>query len=514
MRFFKSLSSVLARLLLFFLTSSVAAYASLPTVTTWEVRPSVGAATNGGCFVTGASGTDFSQQNAAQYTFTDLVIGATTTNVISVSHSFVAADVGNCMQISAGTGFTKGIYEIVSVAAGVATLDRSAGVAASSGGTYAVGGALDSTTSILTRLGLNSASQGTSGNTIYLKATGNLVYTATQANFDVTNFMLIGYTTTRGDGGQATITTATNSVILFQVNNTGQQWMFQNIIFTSTATTRLAAVDDNANTTDYLYFYNCTFNGVLSAVHTTAQAHNVVFINSIIENCTSSTAAINLTAIALHVYGTKIHDNTGDGVRINGTSNAGVSGLAWFVSSVIKSNGGRGISNIGDLQGNGAVGLFVDNCAVINNVGDGINSQGTGTNFGQLVGVSNTIIDSNGGFGVNVAPPGNLASGTFAMNYGFSNFYRANTSGARNNFSVLPGDITGTADPFTNRAAGDFSLNTTAGGGAACRNAGWPGSPQWIGATAGSNSTGPLIPQAGSGGLTLTGFACKLVAGH
>src|SRR5438105_2455552 len=91
----------------------------------WEVR-TTGADTNGGGFKTGATGTDFSQQDAAQASGADLAVDATTnTKITSATHNFVAADVGNLIQISAGTGYTTGFYEIVSVASNAATLDRS-----------------------------------------------------------------------------------------------------------------------------------------------------------------------------------------------------------------------------------------------------------------------------------------------------------------------------------------------------------------------------------------------------
>jgi hypothetical protein len=63
--------------------------------------------------------------------------------ITSATHNFVAADVGNLIQITAGTNWTTGFYQIVSVAANAATLDRAVGTAVSlTNGTFAVGGAL------------------------------------------------------------------------------------------------------------------------------------------------------------------------------------------------------------------------------------------------------------------------------------------------------------------------------------------------------------------------------------
>src|SRR5262245_28758828 len=108
----------------------------------WEVR-STGNDNNGGGFVIGGSGTDYSQQDAAQYNFTDLVVdGSVNTKVTSASHNFVAADVDNIMHITAGTGWTVGFYRILSVASNAATLDRSPAAVSTTGGTFYVGGAL------------------------------------------------------------------------------------------------------------------------------------------------------------------------------------------------------------------------------------------------------------------------------------------------------------------------------------------------------------------------------------
>src|SRR3990172_522671 len=99
---------------------------ALPATTVWEVRTD-GNDANGGGFVTGASGTDRSQQAAAQIAYTDLVIGGTTTELTSAAFPFSAAEVGNILNVTGGTGFTTGWYQVVSVAAGVATKDWSVG---------------------------------------------------------------------------------------------------------------------------------------------------------------------------------------------------------------------------------------------------------------------------------------------------------------------------------------------------------------------------------------------------
>jgi hypothetical protein len=79
----------------------------------------------------------------------------------------------------------------------------------------------------------------------------------------------------------------------------------------------------------------------------------------------------------------------------------------------------------------------------------------------------NCIAESNGAFGFNGTSLGTTLSYCASYN---------NTSGRST--GTLASDfagVTGTSSFFTNAAGGDFSLNATAGGGAAARAAGYPG---------------------------------------
>jgi len=73
-------------------------------------------------------------------TDTDLAIDGTfATKVSSSGHPFVAGDVGKSISITAGTGFTVGIYTITAESGGLVTLDRAAGTTSSTGGTFVKG---------------------------------------------------------------------------------------------------------------------------------------------------------------------------------------------------------------------------------------------------------------------------------------------------------------------------------------------------------------------------------------
>ena len=96
---------------------------------------------NGGGYKPGSSGTDFSQQNAAQYNLTGVTTAAADAILL---HANAAADmVGNIANITGGTNFTVGRYEIISVVVGTSiTLDRNCTTAAGSAGVVNIGGYL------------------------------------------------------------------------------------------------------------------------------------------------------------------------------------------------------------------------------------------------------------------------------------------------------------------------------------------------------------------------------------
>jgi hypothetical protein len=86
--------------------------------------------------------------------------------------------------------------------------------------------------------------------------------------------------------------------------------------------------------------------------------------------------------------------------------------------------------------------------------------------------ISNCIIGNNGGYGINSSLTDWSAAIYPTADY---NFFLSNTSGARHQFPAGAHDVALSGNPFNNSSSGDFSLNGTAGAGAAVRAAGWPG---------------------------------------
>lgn len=446
---------------------------ALPTTVVWEIRPTVGADTNGGGFVAGASGTDYSQQNAVQYNATDLAVDpSVNTKVTSASHSFVAADVGNLINISAGASWTLGFYQIVSVSGGAATLDRSPAATSTTGGTYAVGGALATISKAYAAAALS--------NTIYVKATGNYTVTATMTltGQNLTNFSFIGYTTTRGDNGQATWTTATNSTALMTGGgSTPTGFLFQNFHFTNTAGTTSEVLNGGLSSQAYNFrFVNCLFDGVKSSITgynsgVNFNVANVTFESCEMKNCTNH--GIDCSP-SINVIACIIHGSTNDGIHVRGIQSATSSTAPIYLDrSVVYNNSGKGINfaEAMPIGGQAIVYLLCSNSAVLNSTSDGIfvTAQTGNPIFPTLV-IINTIIDSNGGYGIN------NAAATMGSMVIYNCAFRSNTSGDVHGTGVAKdaNSITLTGDPFNNRSGLDFTLNSTSGAGLACQKAGFP----------------------------------------
>jgi hypothetical protein len=451
---------------------------ALSAATVWEVRPAGSGASdnNGGGFVTGATGTDYSQQDAAAYSGTNLAIDATTnTKVTSATHNFGAADVGNLLQITAGSGFTAGFYQIVSVAGNAATLDRSAGTLGSTGGTFAVGGALASPG--------KAAGAKVAGNNVWIKAG---TYSITSASTNVAGGCVSdsggsgvtavsrweGYQTTRGDKGTKPLLQAAGAISSFVLVTVGSYAVVDNLAVDGASKTSSRGFNVGTSASSYIRCKasNCTNNGFF------ANSLNAFLHFCEATGCTSQ-PAFNFAADtrALYCYA---HDNPGvDGFFLNASS-----AHVPAVGCISANNGGNGFK---------AVRHTLINCVAVGNGGDGFNWTAGNFNYMAL----NCIAYGNSAYGYNGGSASQLAL-LLACARG------SNTSGATN--GTITSDeapVTLTADPFTNAAGGDYSLNTTAGGGALLRGTGQPG--PFPGGMTGYPDIGALQSQgAGGGGAT------------
>lgn len=426
-------------------------FAALPLGVNWEVR-TTGSDTNGGGFVSGASGTDFSQQDAAQQAYTDLVIGGTTTQLTSVLHPFGATAPGNIINVTGGAGCTTGRYQVVSVVGITATMDRSVGTGASTC-TGNLGGGLATIATAITSM--------VAGNTVWVKSG---TYTQTTAHTIALSTHWEGYQTTHGDFGTAPlITTATNSTILLTVSNGGagtSTWLaLWNLNFSNTAAVRAAGLTASTNVNNSVTINGATFDGFTTAINTSNDVGSLTLTGAEVKNSTGAGITLDSAVAHFACSGCWIHNNTTAGLTGNSPSIS-------FLNSIFSVNA-SGISV-------GAVSLSLVSCAFVSNTGSAIVAPTGGAgSSGYGVQVSNSIFFGNGAVALNFD---NGANNVFAAINGRNNAYGSNTGG---NFSAhvlfpgSPGDITLTANPFT--SATNFALNNTAGGGALLRARGWPG---------------------------------------
>lgn len=474
---------------------------SLSSTAVFEVR-TTGSPTNGGGFDPGVAspGTDYSQQNAAQFSGTDLASSNGTNGtptVTSASHSFVSADVGNFIQVSAGSNWTTGIYCITSVSGGGAVLDRAVGSSASlSSGTWAEGGALATVANVVSLLsnGFNAALSANGGQTIYMKATASYVLTSVATFNQASSFaravVIRGYTTTRTDNGQVTITTATNSTILFDCGFAGSSLynvVWRNFIFSNTAGT--SAVGFNANTSNCgnLMFVNCKFIGFTNAILGTSASVStiatLVMDDCLVTSC-SATYAVDVDN-GCTFLNCRFSSNTNSGIR---SSAGNVVGAICVRRCIFDGNGASGLALAGSAND-----TYADVCDNVfyNNTTAGIN-QLTGK---VLATIRNNIFDSNGT--AILAQSGSSGLSGFAANNAFYN----NTTN-RTNFTVgSASDITLSASALTAPGSNDFSLNNTSGAGASCRAAGFPGA--LLSGGTGYADVGALQHQDAGGGTTI-----------
>lgn len=485
------------------------AQAALPGTTVWEVR-TTGSDSNGGGFVTAGSGTDYSQndnKNAAacsncgsstlNLSTTDAVAVGTTT-ITSATANFTAAIVDNVIYLAGGTGtLTAGWYRVTTFT-DVATIVVDRNVAAGTGISINIGGALLSLPQLFTNMvAYNSAyvKSGTYTVTSTINVTLNCFNNGTPTPFP--SCSVNGYGATRGDGGtRPLITTATNSTNLFTFSggNTAG-WIWNHLSLSNTAATRGLGFL-TANQAYVISFQDCIFDGFSEAIYgdasTTETIRELSVIGCEVKNSTASAgsnAAVRNSYGAL-IFGSYIHNNAANGFfrsSVNAQANPVILRYTVFAS-----NGGHGLY-IANGFGAYSFNYFndVDHCVFYGNTGSGV-YQGDPS---VRVLMQNSIFDTNSRYGweVNVAVENQLPYAVVNQN----NAYYNNTLGAT--LAVSPGTlpVTLTADPFVSASTGNFTLNATAGGGKACMGVGFPGA---ILVGTGYADIGVLQSQASSGG--------------
>lgn len=416
---------------------------------------------------------DYSQAASAPWTYTDLAIdGTTNTDATSATTPFGKQMLGNIINVTSGTGFTVQRIQLVSIPSGViGRFDKSLGTLSSTGGNATFGGAVGTSATIFAlTLAL------VAGNKVFVKATGTYTLTATTTvtaavKGDITNGSIIveGYTSYRGElDGRPLITSSTNSVNLITLND-NDYFEFHHLRLTHTAATRGEGFRLSTSQSSPLYFCDVIWDGFSYAISDSQSiiSGRETFKKCEIKNCTNSTTAINLRGGARIFLGCYIHDNTG----------CAYDTVSSTASNVIAINTIFDTNSYGlRMTQTGPVSWYIIGCIFYNNTNDGIELANSSSTPHSLL-IVNNIFYKNGGYGIDNLDEliANEANRLLISN----NAYGQNTTAPYRNLYPGLGDVsltvTDTTGPFTDAAGGDFSLNNTAGGGAACRAAGFPG---------------------------------------
>lgn len=418
---------------------------ALPAESVFEMR-TTGDNTNGGGFVAGASGTDYSQQDAKNTVGSDIsttdVVASGSSIITSATANFSTGIIGNIIYLQGGSGsLAASRYQVVSRSSATSIgLDR--GVATGTGITMNIGGAAIS----LGNLGSNAATGLESGNKIFIKA-GTYSVTVGSPNvnngcFNTTQIIHFeGYQTTRGDLGTPPVLQA-SGISSFHMISLFNACIIKNIKMDGASLSGSKGFNTNSQNA---IVYKCT------AVNFTDNGFNGGALASKFYHCVATGCSSEPAFNGGRLYGCVAHANT-------------ITGFTSVSAERCISYGNTGANSDGFT--NTSAGDKLINCVSYANGRDGFRSSGVNTLLINCIAESNTGV----GFNFSLSNP----SGVQLFNCaGFS--AGTNVSLGTGFFVSNAGFVTGSGSFFTNAASGDFSLNATAGRGLALRAAGLPG---------------------------------------
>jgi hypothetical protein len=373
---------------------------------------------------------DYSRGTAAGIAYTDLVIGGTTTQYTSAANPVGPHVIGNAINVASGTGFTVQRVQVVSVTGTTATVDKTLGTAASTGGTGNLGGALSSP-------GL-AGSVAIGSNTVHVKsATYNFTSTNNVDGGRVTTAAgqrWEGFSSYPGDRAGRPFFKATSSTMtIFSAN--GGTVQVTNIEVGRVSGDGLTAVQGFANTGSATYDY-------CKATLCNNTGFSVAGAGSFLVDCEGSGGdrpfLLNAAGVvALRCVG---HDTTANG---NFHCNNAVAAF-----DCISYGGSVAGFNCGTTT------VFLSKCTSYGTASDGFSAIGSST-------LDMCVSVNSGGFGFNAAATTRMVN---CRGYG-------NASG---NVAVAPtanvGFVALTANPLANPGALDFTPNAATGAGASCRS--------------------------------------------
>ena len=246
--------------------------------------------------------------------------------------------------------------------------------------------------------------------------------------------------------------------------NVSMNWSFTNLHFTNSNSSTTASQKGIQFRDGGRYLVtNCIFGDQTNTLYGGISVYTGGGAQFLVVDC-------EFKYLALGAYGTGSPTATRDATYINCTShhngNFGFSTVAVdsLINCIAHDNTGPGFRL--EQQSTITEGCSMVNCVAYNNTGDGLEIE---ANHGAAS-VTNCIFVNNGGYGIEKLTTS--ADITLTYNYFNNNAFYNNTSGeVSSNITAGPdGHITLTADPFTDAAAADFTINSDTGGGSTLRS--------------------------------------------
>lgn len=462
-------------------TSGTGTCSGTPTVTStllantqlrWVVFQT-GSNSNAGCFDPSLGGTDYSNQAAAQVTFSSgnsnlLSVTAASTTVTSAGTPFTSAMVGNCIQVATLTNgpTLPQVFEIISfISSSSVVVDRTPcpGSTNCTSGAGALGGALATLDS---SAGLLFYQEGTT--TAYIKGNANYTGTSTLTlppGIPGWPTYWKGFSSTFTDSGVATL--APSSSVSGNFATCATFNFFQNI-FIEGGSSFFVATAFNCAAPNVAYL-NDTANHFSTRGFSLGQGDRVTL--SLAENGKSACTAgfgIGSTIFALANVATA-NNCTGFQTTTNGfagpilafnlsyanvgstshgfdqTAGTAVGSGPWLLNNVAYGNGGSGFHFTAADS--------LDNLTAYNNISEGNSRYG----WESVVTQWNVLLfDYNASYNNTLGDLLNMTHGA----------HDACASGCNTTYN---------AEAFANPGSGNFALNSTSGGGAALQGMGLPG---------------------------------------
>ncbi len=436
--------------------------------TVWDVRGTggigPGSDNNGGGFVIGSGGTDYSQSNTPILTVADAVTTGTTT-VTSVTGGFTAAMIGNNINLVG-----DGVYTITARAStNSITVNQNTGTSGAQ--TANVGGAFATLSKVAgTAIFSNKifATGAVGGAGVTFAQTG----TPTAANPPT---RIMGYTSTHGDAGHASFA-LTGGTGQAAITLSGQGCWIEGVdVDCGSLGTSTGIVASGTQA----MVRNCKVSNFTTRGINSSGAQSLVTDCEVTGGTSAATDSIEAaTSGGITVQRCNVHDNACLGIKLLGLNTA--------MFNLVTNNSGA--SSDGIQTANDCI---VEHNTIHNNGRDGIRA----TNVDRvLLAWRNNLITNNANAGITATtstafPADPLYDGNAYYNNGAGGTVnRVNMDSTAGIYAAAPytnvHDVICTVTPYvggTTGSAANFALNDNVGGGRSCRRAGSPGT--WPGNT-------------------------------